>query len=213
MKFLAKVGAAAKRFVAAPSRPGDASKVPVKRKRTWKQRLKRVGIIVGVVVVLLAVVIPAGSFLWENHVADVNISAAEDQRKAGEKSTTKLQAVLADPGVKLFLTDPFFTDDPDWKAFTDQVHADDVITLAQVKTQLLATIDASTWPAVRDKVVAYSKTMTLSMDTTTRVRLYAAAAYVDVCKNHITDPTLPMFGRGAAGLGDKVIAVAKRYCR
>ena len=183
------------------------------RERKKKRWFLRVPVIAAEVLALVIV----GALIWEavteTNAVNTTIANYQSDTRAGAASTKKLVAGLSNDRIHAFLADPFFTS-PDWKTFTATVTAQDQATLDGMKEQVRKSVQLAMFPWARDRALSFAETMTLSVDSKTRVQLYAATAYAATCYPVPGKPAdvTPMFAAGPSGLASKVVAVAKQHC-
>lgn len=178
---------------------------PSIRRRTWTL-FSRTVTVVGIGLAVFT----AAALIIETQAANGTIRAWSELVAAGADSEKELRSSLDDPSAAAVLSDPFFQGD-DWMFFEVAVSVDDQRTLQSMKNQVVYDTGFMVWPHLRTQLIAWSDTLTLSIDSATRTDLYALKAFHSVCSADGVD-LAPMFALGGDTLTAKVTEVVATHC-
>lgn len=147
----------------------------------------------------------------ENNDVNATIEGWDTVVKTGAASTASLRATLDQSGTRDALNDAFFDSD-DWTRFTTIVAVADAREIQSMKNQIALESQSLIWPQQRSRLLTWSDTITLSLDSSTRVKLYAARAYTVVCEGGDRSTIAPMFELGGDQLALQVIKTVSSHC-
>lgn len=147
----------------------------------------------------------------EPRTANAMIADWDTVAAADTGSTAGLIATLDEPQVRAMLTDPFFSS-AGWSEFRVSVAASDRYELNLIKSGVVRDAQMMIWQWPRERLIAWSDTITLSLSSDDRVDLYAERARDVVCAGGDTAELEDMFALGPDGLTGEVVTVVAGHC-